>query len=208
MNLLCNLKMVTLTSKCYLDLQGTRCVRRFHACPLRIPEGLGDLTKKIPKGNLLSSLRYKNISILSNFQLIKNTIQIWVVTCHQYSSDVILQGNQLWRHKMLAVFSGKISILYVVLMCSKNVICSNLLTVERFLSYFPYLADSMWYPTGIDGTDHNLQFFSSKETTSACYVTECFWYIFLVFCLCVQMLRHIMELPCLLSQVSQPVVKM
>ena len=56
MNLLCNLKMVTLTSKYYLDLQGTRCVRRFHACPLRIPEGLGDLTKKIPKGNLLSSL--------------------------------------------------------------------------------------------------------------------------------------------------------
>ncbi|CAH3127234.1 unnamed protein product [Porites lobata] len=29
--------------------EGTRCVRRFHACPLRIPEGLGDLTKKIPK---------------------------------------------------------------------------------------------------------------------------------------------------------------
>ena len=49
-------------------------------------------------------------------------------------------------------------------MCSENVVCSDPLTVERFLSYFP----------GIDGTDHNLQFFSSKETTSACYVTECF----------------------------------
>lgn len=94
MNLLCNLKMVTLTSKYYLDLQGTRCVRRFHACPLRISEGLGDLTKKIPKGNLLSSLRYKSISLLSNFQLIKNTMQIWVVTSHQYSSDIILLGNQ------------------------------------------------------------------------------------------------------------------
>ena len=30
--------------------QGAKRVRRFHACPLRIPEGLGDLTKKIPKG--------------------------------------------------------------------------------------------------------------------------------------------------------------
>ncbi|PFX20789.1 Coiled-coil domain-containing protein 22-like [Stylophora pistillata] len=28
---------------------GARSVRRFHACPLRVPEGLGDLTKKIPK---------------------------------------------------------------------------------------------------------------------------------------------------------------
>ncbi|XP_022798285.1 coiled-coil domain-containing protein 22 homolog [Stylophora pistillata] len=29
--------------------EGARSVRRFHACPLRVPEGLGDLTKKIPK---------------------------------------------------------------------------------------------------------------------------------------------------------------
>jgi len=29
--------------------EGARSLRRFHACPLRIPEGLGDLTKKIPK---------------------------------------------------------------------------------------------------------------------------------------------------------------
>ena len=31
-------------------LKGARSVRRFHACPVRVPEGLGDLTKKIPKG--------------------------------------------------------------------------------------------------------------------------------------------------------------
>lgn len=29
--------------------EGARSVRRFHACPLRVPEGLGDLTKKMPK---------------------------------------------------------------------------------------------------------------------------------------------------------------
>lgn len=32
--------------------QGARSVRRFHACPLRVPEGLGDLTKKMPKGDI------------------------------------------------------------------------------------------------------------------------------------------------------------
>ena len=35
-----------------LILQGARAVRRFHACPLRVPEGLGDLTKKMPKGDI------------------------------------------------------------------------------------------------------------------------------------------------------------
>ena len=70
-------------------------------------------------------------------------------------------------------------------MCSENVVCSDPLTVERFLSYFPYLADSMWYRTGIDGTDHNLQFFSSKETTSACLCYRMFLIYFpCFFCVC------------------------
>jgi len=33
-----------------VSLQGARSVRRFCTCTLRIPEGLGDLTRKIPKG--------------------------------------------------------------------------------------------------------------------------------------------------------------
>ena len=43
--------MLGLWEKNYI-LQGARSVRRFHACPLRAPEGLGDLTKKIPKGDV------------------------------------------------------------------------------------------------------------------------------------------------------------
>ena len=53
-----------------------------------------------------ASYRFKKISLA--VQPSKSTIQIWVVTCHQYGISAVISQMSLilWSRKMLAFFSG------------------------------------------------------------------------------------------------------